>query len=49
MYGQPHGLQTIYNNNFQGQFCLYFYNSRSHNTNAIIPNHQNNVLKAAGW
>jgi LysM repeat protein len=49
MYGQPHGTQTIYNNNFPGQFCLYFYNSRSHNTNALNSYHQYNVLSAAGW
>lgn len=49
MYGQPHGPETIFNNDFEGQFCLYFYNSKSHNTNAVKPDHQANVLKAAGW
>lgn len=46
--GMPHDVQTIANNNFNGHFDLYFYNSTSHNTNAIQPNHQNNVLQAAG-
>ncbi|MEW6192440.1 MAG: LysM peptidoglycan-binding domain-containing protein [Bacillota bacterium] len=49
MYGQPHGPETILDNDFPGQFCLYFYNSKTHNTNAINPDHQANVLKAAGW
>lgn len=47
--GQPHGPETIFDNNFKGQFCLYFYNSRSHNKNAVNPDHQANVLRAAGW
>ena len=45
--GMPHDVQTIANNNFNGHFDLYFYNSTSHNTNAIQP--QNNVLQAAGF
>ncbi|MEW6447240.1 MAG: LysM peptidoglycan-binding domain-containing protein [Bacillota bacterium] len=49
MYGQPHGPETIYDNNFDGQFCLYFYNSKSHNTNDVKWYHQANVLQAAGW
>lgn len=46
--GMPHDVQTIFDNNFPGHFDIYFYNSRSHNTNAISPEHQANVLKAAG-
>jgi len=46
--GMPHSIDTIPNNNFDGHFDLYFYNSTSHNTNTIQPNHQNNVLEAAG-
>ncbi|MEW6772076.1 MAG: LysM peptidoglycan-binding domain-containing protein [Bacillota bacterium] len=49
MYGQPHGPETIFDNDFPGQFCLYFYNSKTHNTDAINPYHQANVLEAAGW
>lgn len=46
--GQPHGVETITDNNFPGHFDVYFWNSRSHNTNEIQPQHQANVLKAAG-
>ena len=48
MAGMPHGVQTIHNNSFQGHFCLYFYNARSHRANSIQPAHQANVLIAAG-
>ncbi len=48
MAGMPHDVQTIYDNDFNGHFCLYFYNSRSHNTNSIQSHHQSNVLRAAG-
>ena len=48
MAGMPHDVQTIGNNNFQGHFCLYFHNARSHRTNSIQPAHQANVLIAAG-
>jgi len=48
MAGMPHSIDTVPNNNFGGHFDLYFYNSRSHNTNKIQPNHQANVLTAAG-
>lgn len=47
--GQPHGHQTIRNNNFDGQFCLYFYDSKGHSSNAVNPRHQADVLRAAGW
>lgn len=46
--GMPHDVQTITNNNFNGHFDIYFYNSRSHNTNTIQEDHQRNVLSAAG-
>lgn len=48
MNGMPHGIQTISNNNFPGHFCLYFFNSRTHNTNTVSPEHQAMVLRAAG-
>ncbi|WP_227763625.1 LysM peptidoglycan-binding domain-containing protein [Zhaonella formicivorans] len=46
--GMPHSVESIKDNNFNGHFDLYFYNSRSHNTNQIQPEHQANVLAAAG-
>lgn len=48
MNGMPHSIQTIYNNNFNGHFCIHFLNSRTHNTNSVCPNHQAMVRRAAG-
>ncbi|MGB9662906.1 MAG: LysM peptidoglycan-binding domain-containing protein [Moorellaceae bacterium] len=48
MAGQPHGVETILDNDFPGHFDVYFWNSRSHNTGEIQPQHQANVLHAAG-
>lgn len=48
MAGMPHDVQTIYDNDFPGHFDMYFWNSRSHSTNQIDPEHQDNVLRAAG-
>lgn len=48
MAGMPHGVETILDNDFPGHFDIYFWNSRSHNTNEIKPQHQANVLRAAG-
>ena len=44
MYGVPHGKQTILDNNFPGQFCLHFYNSKTSGTkvtNYIFPKNKN--------
>lgn len=46
--GMPHGGQSIYNNNFEGHFCIHFLNSRTHGTNRVDPAHQAAVHKAAG-
>lgn len=46
--GMPHSVDTIPDNNFNGHFDLYFYNSTSHNTGTLQSNHQQNVLEAAG-
>ncbi|MEW6723468.1 MAG: LysM peptidoglycan-binding domain-containing protein [Bacillota bacterium] len=48
MSAMPHGVQTIYDNGFDGHFDLYFYNSRSHVSGSLSPQHQANVLRAAG-
>jgi LysM repeat protein len=48
MNGMPHGSEEILDNNFPGQFCLHFLNSRTHGTNRIDPDHQAMVRKAAG-
>ena len=51
MNGMPHGTSTISNNNFDGHFCIHFYNSRTHETNRVDEAHQNCVSRAmnATW
>lgn len=49
MAGMPHDIDTIANNSFNGHFDLHFLNSRQHNTNAVTPEHQVNVQRAAGY
>ncbi|MGI6707268.1 MAG: peptidoglycan-binding domain-containing protein [Clostridia bacterium] len=45
--GMPHGEQDIKNNNFDGQFCMHFLDSRVHSSNRVCPDHQAMVRKAA--
>ena len=47
----PHGTCAITNNNFDGHFCIHFYNSRTHGTNRVDEAHQNCVARAmsASW
>lgn len=40
IYSEPHGSDTIANNNFDGQFCLHFYGSKTHGTNVVDADHQ---------
>lgn len=47
MHGMPHGAGTL-KNNFPGHFCIHFYNSTTHRTNAMDLSHQLMILKAAG-
>ena len=51
MNGMPHGTSSINNNNFDGHFCIHFYNSRTHETNRVDEDHQSCVLRAmsAKW
>jgi len=51
MNGMPHGTTTISNNNFNGHFCIHFYNSRTHETNKVDSAHQSAVRRAmnATW
>lgn len=48
MNGMPHGGESIKDNNFKGQFCIHFKNSRTHSGNRWDSGHQNAVKKAAG-
>ncbi len=51
IYSQPHGEQTITDNNYDGQFCLHFYGSRTHGTDVLDQKHQDAVAQAmkATW
>lgn len=44
--GMPHGQQTVYDNNYAGQFCIHFKNSRTHGGNAVCPLHQSAIAYA---
>ena len=44
--GMPHGQQTIYNNNMDGQVCIHFLNSHTHGSDNWDPAHQAMVQKA---
>ena len=46
MNGMPHGTCGISNNNFDGHFCIHFYNSRTHGTNRVDEAHQHCVAVA---
>ena len=51
IYSEPHGANTILDNNFDGQFCLHFYGSKTHGTNRVDADHQKCVEQAmkATW
>ena len=40
IYSEPHGSDTIASNNFDGQFCLHFYGSKTHGTDRVDPDHK---------
>lgn len=48
MNGMPHGGQKITTNNFSGQFCIHFLNSRSHGGNQINKDMQTCIMEAFG-
>ncbi len=51
LYSEPHGTNTILDNNFDGQFCLHFYGSKTHGTDRVDADHQKCVEQAmkATW
>ena len=51
IYSEPHGTNTILDNNFDGQFCLHFYGSKTHGTDRVNADHQKCVEQAmkATW
>lgn len=46
MNGMPHEGQHNQNNNFNGHFCLHLYNSRTHGSNQVDPDHAACVREA---
>lgn len=48
MNGMPHGVQTILDNDFEGQFCIHFLGSKVHASNQVDPDHQTMIRYAAG-
>ncbi len=49
--GMPHGGQTITNNGMDGQVCIHFLNSTTHNSASTkhAQDHQNAVQRAWAW
>ncbi|MCL1795294.1 MAG: peptidoglycan-binding protein [Clostridia bacterium] len=47
MNGMPHGESSISGNNFDGQFCIHFLNSKTHGSSKVDPDHQARVNEAA--
>lgn len=49
MYGIPHNYpagDTIPNNDFNGQFCIHFVNSKTHASDKVDKDHQNAIMYA---
>ncbi len=40
IYSEPHGDDTISSNDYDGQFCLHFYGSKTHGTDRVDEDHQ---------
>lgn len=47
--GMPHGSQSIYDNDFDGQFCIHFLGSRVHQTGRLDPDHHKMIKWASGF
>lgn len=47
--GMPHGTEISRSNGFDGQFCLHFYGSRTHDTNESNAAHQRNVRRVYNY
>lgn len=46
MNGMPHGGQKITTNNFNGQFCIHFLNSRTHGGDQVNQDMQARIMEA---
>lgn len=45
----PHGQDKLKGNDFEGCFCIHFINSKTHGTNVINQDHQNQIDAAYKW
>ena len=46
---KPHGDQTIYNNNYEGQFCLHMLGSKTHGSDKVDSGHQRCIEEALNY
>ena len=46
---EPHGDQTIHNNNYDGQFCLHTAGSKTHGSGKENNEHQKSIARAYKW
>jgi len=46
---KPHGDQTIYNNHYEGQFCLHMSGSKTHASSKENSHHQYSINRAYRW
>lgn len=49
MYGEVHGEQTIYDNNYDGQFCIHFRHSTTSETKIEYADNQDPIDKAVNY
>jgi len=49
MYGEAHGSQTIYDNNYDGQFCIHFRHSTTSETKIEYADNQDPIDKAVNY
>lgn len=46
IYATPHGTQTITDNDYAGQLCVYFSGSLTHGTNVVVERHEQAIAEA---
>lgn len=49
MYGEAHGSQTIYDNDYEGQFCIHFRHSTTSETKVEYADNQDPIDKAVNY
>ena len=47
IYGEAHGVWVIKDNNYDGQFCLHFTGSKTHNSGETLDRHKKAIAEAA--